>query len=88
MAPGCFTSGVPGRIRGSELCAQGSCAFLRMSRPDDVASENTISTAHEISLGLFSARLGVAAHASCLHTVVRGTPDPGCRQYWFGKPTY
>jgi hypothetical protein len=67
-------------LRGSGLCAQGSYAFLRRSGPDDVVSENTTSTAHEISLGLFSTRLGIAAQASCLHTVVRGTPDAGYRQ--------
>jgi hypothetical protein len=65
---------------GSRLCAQGSCAFLRRSGPDDVVSENATSTAHEISLGMFSVRLGIAAQASCLHTIVRGTPDPGYRQ--------
>jgi hypothetical protein len=72
--------GVPDRIRGSGLCAQGYCALLRGSGSDDAVFQNTTSTAHEISLGLFSARLGIAAQASCLHTVVRGTPDPGCRQ--------
>jgi hypothetical protein len=60
-------------LRGSRLCAQGSCAFLSRSGPDDIVSENATSTAHEISLGLFSVRLGIAAHASCLHTVV-GVP--------------
>jgi hypothetical protein len=44
------------------------------SGPDDVVSENTTLTAHEIPLGLFSARLRVAAQASCLYTVVKGTP--------------
>jgi hypothetical protein len=66
-------------LRGSGLCAQGSSAFLRRPGLDDVVSENTTSTAHERSLGLFSAQLGIAAQASCLHTVVRGTPDPGYR---------
>jgi hypothetical protein len=50
------------------------------SGPDGVVSENATLTAHEIPLGLFSARLGIAAQASCLHTVVRGTPNPGYQQ--------
>jgi hypothetical protein len=50
------------------------------SRPDGVVSENATLTAHEILLGLFSARLRVAAQASSLHTVARGTPNPGYRQ--------
>jgi hypothetical protein len=49
------------------------------SRPDGVVSENATLTAHKIPLRLFSARLRVATHASCLHTVVRGTPNPGYR---------
>jgi hypothetical protein len=56
------------------------------SRPDGVVSENTTSTAHEILLGLFSTRLRVAAQASCLHTVARGTPNPGYRQWPPGPP--
>ena len=67
-------------LGGPGPCAPGSCAFLRRSGPDDAVFENTTPTAHKISLGLFSARLGIATQASCLHTVVRGTPDPGCRQ--------
>jgi hypothetical protein len=47
------------------------------SRSDDVASKNATLTAHEIPLGLFSARLRVVVQASCLYTVVRGTPNPG-----------
>jgi hypothetical protein len=50
------------------------------SGPDGAVSENAILTAHEMSLGLFSVRLRVAAHASCLHTTVRGTPNTGYRQ--------
>jgi hypothetical protein len=52
------------------------------SGSDDVASGNATLTAHEIPLGLFSARLRVAAQASCLYTVVRGTPNPGYRQQY------
>jgi hypothetical protein len=48
---------------------------------DGVVSENATLTAHEKPLGLFSARLRVAAQASCLYTVVRGTPNPGYRQH-------
>jgi hypothetical protein len=51
-----------------------------------VVSENATLTAHEILLGLFSARLRVAAQASCLHTIVRGTPNPGYRQWPLGPP--
>jgi hypothetical protein len=50
------------------------------SGPDGVVSENATLTAHEIPLRLLSARLRVAAQASCLHTVVRGTPNPRYRQ--------
>jgi hypothetical protein len=66
-------------LRGSGLCTQGSYALLRRSEPDDGVSDNATLTAHEIPLGLFSAWLGIAAQASCLHTVVRGTPKPGYR---------
>jgi hypothetical protein len=50
------------------------------SRLDGVVSENATFTAHKIPLRPFSVRLRVAAQASCLHTVVRGTPNPGYRQ--------
>jgi hypothetical protein len=56
------------------------------SGPDGIVSENAILTAHEIPLGLFSVRLRVAAQASCLHTVVRGTPNLGYRQWPLGPP--
>jgi hypothetical protein len=56
------------------------------SGPDGAVSENATLTAHEIPLGLFSARLRVAAQASCLHTVVRGTPNPRYRQWPPGPP--
>jgi hypothetical protein len=51
------------------------------SGPDSFVSENATLTTHEIPLGLFSVRLRVAAQASCLYTVVRGTPNPGYRQW-------
>jgi hypothetical protein len=50
------------------------------SRPDGVVSENATLTSHEIPLGLLSVRLRIAAQASCLHTVVRGTTNLGYRQ--------
>jgi hypothetical protein len=50
-----------------------------LSRPHGVISENATLTAHKIPLGLFSARLRVATQASCLYTVVRGTPNLGYR---------
>jgi hypothetical protein len=49
------------------------------SGPNGVVSENATLTAHKIPLRLFSARQRVTAQASCLYTVVRGTPNPGYR---------
>jgi hypothetical protein len=76
--------GVQTLFNGSDLLYFGGpgCAHRgpTPSRPDGVVSENATLTAHEIPLGLFSARLGIAAQASCLHTVVGGTPNPGYRQ--------
>jgi hypothetical protein len=58
---------------GGPGCAyRGPMAFW----PDGVVSENATLTAHEILLGLFSARLRVAVQASCLHTVVRSEGYP------------
>jgi hypothetical protein len=57
------------------------------SRSNDVASKNATITAHEIPLGLFSARLRVAAQASCLYTAIRVTPNPGYRQTLSKKKT-
>jgi hypothetical protein len=51
------------------------------SRPDSVISENATLTAHKKPLKMFSARLWVAAQTSCLHTVGRGTPNLGYRQW-------
>jgi hypothetical protein len=56
------------------------------SRPNGVVSENATLTAHKIPLSLFSTRLRVTAQASCLYTVVRGTPNPGYRQWPPGPP--
>ena len=75
--------GVRTLSNGSELLYFGGpgCAHRgpALSGPDGVASENATLTAHEIPLGLFSVRLRVAAQASCLYSVVRGTPNPGYR---------
>jgi hypothetical protein len=70
--------GVRTLSNGSELLYFGGpgCAHRGpvSSGPDGIVSENATSTVYEILLGLFSARLRVAAQASCLHTVVRGYP--------------
>jgi hypothetical protein len=75
---------------GSRLLYFGGpgCAYRGPvpSRSDDVASGNATLTAHEIPLGLFSVQLRVAALASCLYTVVRGTTNPGYRQWPLGPP--
>jgi hypothetical protein len=76
--------GVRTLSNGSGLLYLGGpgCAYRgpAPSGPDGVVSENATLTAHVIPLGLFPARLGIAAQASCLHTVVGGTPNPGYRQ--------
>jgi hypothetical protein len=75
---------------GSRLLYFGGpgCAYMGPVSfgPDGVVSENVTLTAHEILLGLFSARLRVAAQASCLHTIARGTPNTGYRQWPPGPP--
>jgi hypothetical protein len=80
----CSFGGVRTLSNGSGLLYFGgpSCAYRgpMPSGSDDVVSESATLTAHEILLGLFSARLRVAAQASCLHTVARGTPNPGYQQ--------
>jgi hypothetical protein len=81
--------GVLDRTRRSGLCVQGSSAFLRRSGPTDGILEYTTSSVHMAPLGLptcwgrvlIIARLEIAARAPCLHTVVRGTPDLGYRQW-------
>jgi hypothetical protein len=86
--------GVPGRTRRSGLCVQRSGAFLKRSRPTDGILEYITSSVHMASLGLttcwgrvlFTARLEIAARAPCLHTVIRGTPDSGYRQWPPGPP--
>jgi hypothetical protein len=86
--------GVPDRTRRTGLCVQGSGAFLWRSGPTDGILEHITSSVHMASLGLstcwgrvlFTARLEIAAQAPCLHTVVRGTPDSGYRQWPPGPP--
>jgi hypothetical protein len=81
--------GVLDHIRRSGLCVQGSDAFLRRSGPTDGVLEYITSSVHMASLGLptcwgrvlFTARVEIFTRVPCLHTVVRGTPDSGCRQY-------
>jgi hypothetical protein len=83
----CSLGGVRTLSNGSGLLYFGgpSCAYRGPvpSGSDGVVSESATLTAHEILLGLFSARLRVAAQATCLHTVARGTPNPGYRHYLF-----
>lgn len=67
---GLLYSGGPGRAHRGPV----------PSGPNGVVSENATLTAHKIPLRLFSARLRVTAQASCLYTVVRGTPNPRYRQ--------
>jgi hypothetical protein len=85
--------GVPDRTRRSGLCVQGSGAFLRRSGPTDGILEYITSSVDLAPLGLptcwgrvlFTVRLEIAARAPCLHTIVRGTPDLGYRQ-WPPRP--
>jgi hypothetical protein len=78
--------GVLDRTRGSGLCVQGTSASLRGSDPNDCISEYTTSSVLVTSSGLFSVLLEIATQTSCLHTVVRGTPDSGYRQWPPGPP--
>jgi hypothetical protein len=86
--------GVPDRIRGSELCVQGSGASSWRSGPTDCILGYIIFFGHVAPLEpstwwgqvLFTARLEIVTRAPCLHTVVRGTPDSGYRQWPPGLP--
>jgi hypothetical protein len=86
--------GVSDRIRGSGLCVHGSGASSWRSGPTDCTLGYIIFSGHVAPLGpstwwgrvLFTARLEIAARAPCLHTVVRGTPDSGYRQWPPGPP--
>jgi hypothetical protein len=77
----CLLDGVRTLSNGSGLLYFGGpgCAHRgpAPSGPDGVVSDSTTLTAHEIPLGLFSTWLRVAVQASCLYTVVRGTPNLG-----------
>jgi hypothetical protein len=71
------------------LSVQGSSALSWRSGPTDGILEYITSFGHVASLGpptwwsraLFTTRPEIAAQAPCFHTVVRGTPDSGYRQY-------
>jgi hypothetical protein len=80
----CSLGGVRTLSNGSGLLYFGGpgCAYRGPvpSGSDGVVFESATLTAHVILLGLFSARLRVAAQASCLHTVAKGTPNLGYRQ--------
>jgi hypothetical protein len=89
-SPGTLLRVVQSSLGGVRILSNGSgllyfggpgCAYRGPVpfRSDGVVSENATLTAHVILLGLFSTRLRVAAQASCLHTVARGTPNPGYR---------
>jgi hypothetical protein len=86
--------GVPDRIRGSGLCVQGSGGSSWRSGPTDCILGHIIFSGHVAPLEpltwwgrvLFTVRLEIAARAPCLHTVVRGTPDSGYRQWPPGPP--
>jgi hypothetical protein len=86
--------GVPDRIRGSGLCVQGSGTSSWRSGPTDCILRYIIFSGHVAPLEpstwwgrvLFTARLEIATRAPRLHTVVRGTPDSGYRQYQIGIP--
>jgi hypothetical protein len=81
--------GVPDHIRGSRLCVQGSSASLWRSSPTDCILGYIILYGHVALLepstwwgrALCTAWLEIATWAPCLHTVVRGTPDSGYRQW-------
>jgi hypothetical protein len=86
--------GVPDRIRGSGLCVQGSGASSWRFGPTNCILGHIIFSGHVAPLEpskwwgrvLFIARLEIAARALCLHTIVRGTPNSGYRQWPPGPP--
>jgi hypothetical protein len=75
------------------LCIQGSRTFPWGSGPTVATLEYIVSSGHVAAPEpptwrgrvLFTTRLGIAARAPCLHTVVRGTPDSGYRQIQFPR---
>jgi hypothetical protein len=86
--------GVSDHIRGSGLCVQGSDTSSWRSGPTDCIMRYIIFSGHVAPLEpstwwsrvLFTARLQIVARAPRLHTVVRGTPDSGYRQWPPGPP--
>jgi hypothetical protein len=80
--------------RRSGLCIQGSGTFPWGSGPTVATLECIVSSGHVAApkppmwrgRELFTVRLEIAARAPCLHTVVRGTPDSGYRQWAPGPP--
>jgi hypothetical protein len=73
---------------------QGSGTFPWGSGPSVDILEYIILSGHVATLELsmwwgrvlFTTRLEIATRAPCLHTVVRGTPDSGYRQWPTGPP--
>jgi hypothetical protein len=86
--------GVSDRTWRSGLCVQGSGAILRRSVPTGGILEYITPSVHTASLGLptcrsqvlLTSRPEIAALAPYLHTVVRGTPVSGYRQWPPGLP--
>ena len=78
----------------SGLCIQGSDTFPWGSEPTIATLEYIVSSGHVVAPEpstwrgqvLFIVRLEIAVWAPCLHTVVRGTPDSGYRQWPPGPP--
>jgi hypothetical protein len=69
-------------LRGSGLCVHGSCVFWARRH---CLRERHLNCSRDTPR-VFSAWLRVAAQTSCLHTVARGTPNPGYRQWPPGSP--
>jgi hypothetical protein len=82
----------PAQRSGPDM--QGSSTFPLGSRPtvdtlEDIVFPGHVATSEPPTWRarvLFTARLGIVARAPCLHTVVRGTPDSGYRQWPPGPP--
>jgi hypothetical protein len=80
--------------RRSGLYVQGSDTFPWGSGPSVDILEYIVLSGHVAALELstwwgrvlFTMRLEIVARAPCLHTVVRGTPDSGYRQWPSGPP--
>jgi hypothetical protein len=76
------------------LFIQGPDTFPWGSRPTVSTLEYIVSSGHVVAPEpptwrgrvLFTARLEIVARAPCIHTVVRGTPDSGYRQWPSGPP--